>query len=328
MSGDRAGVPRRAGHPPDAAWFAGLWKPLGYRSAALDLPGLSIRFDGMDEAWCRSFLARYGGYARDATTDRGAFTLTLSASRDLKGPADYFIDPPAPGRVEYNPVFVDVDEEGADHWRVRACTYRLAATFSTAGGRGLAVFAKGPDTSIDPTERAVENVVRVATAWLALARGGLLMHAASVVRDGRAWLFFGQSGSGKSTLSASSRRGQVVSDDLTLLLPGADGQPMVVGAPFRGTYTGGEPTTGMHPVAAAFRLRKAGPAEAAAVEPLPASSAMPDAIANLPFVVDHLAAHPRLFERIERVLGAMPMRALRFRKEDDSWWDAIDRAGL
>jgi len=331
VSGDRAGVPRRHGRPPEAGYFAGLWKPLGYRSAALELPGLSLKFDGMDDAWWVAFLARYAPYARDTTTDRGAFDLTLSATRDDKaGSQGWHIEPPRDGEVEYNPVFLEAAPDGAaggGNYRIRVCTYSLAASFSSAGGRGPAVFASGAPLPIDPRERAVENIVRVAVAWLALSRGGLLIHAASIVRDGRAWLFFGQSGAGKSTLAASSRRGQVVSDDLTLLLPGPEG-PEVVGAPFRGTYQGGEPVKGRFPIATAFRLHKAGPSEPPVVEPIPLGSAMADAIANLPFVVDQLPGRPELFEVVERVLTAIPMRALRFRKEDDSWWDAVDAAGL
>jgi hypothetical protein len=323
-------VPRRSGRPPGADYFGGLWKPLGYRSAAIDLSGLSINIDGMHETWWSSFLTRYGTYARDTTTDRGAFTLTLSAARDRKeGSMESYIEPPAAGEAEYNPVFIDVEPDaagGSGFWRVRACTYRLAASFSSAGGRGLAIFSRREMEEIDPTERAVENILRVAIAWLALSRGGLLMHAASIVKDGKAWLFFGQSGSGKSTLSAGTRRGLVVSDDLTLLLPDANGRPEVVGAPFRGTYTDGPPITGRFPVAGAFRLRKAGPTETAAVEPLEPALAMADAIANLPFVVDQLGAQPGLFDGIERVLSGFPIRALRFRKDDDSWWEALSAA--
>ena len=183
----------------------------------------------------------------------------------------------------------------------------------------------------------MENVVRVATAWLAIMRGGVLMHSASIVKDGRAYLFFGQSGSGKSTLAALSRRGQVVSDDLTLMLPGAGGAIELVGAPFRGTYTGGAPVTGRYPVTAAFRLRKAalpetpaqsGPSAPSGVEPLKPGMAMAEAIANLPFVVDQLHLRPDLFSRAEKVLSSFPIRQLRFAKQDDSFWDAIEAADL
>ena len=324
MSGDRDHAQRRRGRPPEQSFFSGLWKPLGYRSAALVLPGMSVKLDGMDDAWHGGFLARYGAFARDTTTDRGAFTLTLSATRSRE---PHHVEPPAPGVAEYTALFVEAEPEphAAGHYRVRTCTYDLAASFSTSGGRGQAIFSA---ESFEPVDRAVENILRVAIAWLALAHGGLLIHSASIVKDGRAYLFFGQSGAGKSTLSEQSRRGQVISDDLTLILPGPDGRPEVVGTPFRGTYTGGQPVLGRFPLAAAFRLRKAGPGEAAAVSDIPEGRALPDAIANLPFVVDQLGADPALFERVENVLRIFPIRELRFLKDDDSYWDAIERSGF
>ncbi len=326
MSGDRSRAAVIAGRPPGPDFFATAsdWQPLGRRGAAIDLPGLSIGFAGMDENWHADFIESYAPYGRDVATGSGALTLTFSASRG--GPEQY-IAPPLAGVETINPVWVEVEGDPAagGHCRVRSCTYGLAATFSSAGGSGLAVFSRG---LFDPRERAVENLVRVATAWLAIMRGGLLMHSASIVKDGRAYLFFGQSGSGKSTLAALSRRGKVASDDLTLMLPGDSGTIEIVGAPFRGTYTGGPAVTGRYPVAAAFRLKKAAPSEPPAVEPLKPGMAMAEAIANLPFVVDQLHLRPDLFARAERVLSSFPIRLLRFGRKDDSYWEAIAAAHL
>ncbi|HET9482077.1 MAG TPA: hypothetical protein VFP98_10005 [Candidatus Polarisedimenticolia bacterium] len=321
MSGDRVQARRRIGSPPGEAFFveAGRAAPLGTGAARIELPGLTIGFSGMSDAWHQAFLARYGPYARDGAASGGGLKLSYQAvGRDLA----HFIEPPPAGVIEYNPVFVEVTPRpgGLARWSARACTYEIAASFDCAGGAGRVVFSRG---TFDPRERSVENIVRVSAAWLAISHGGALMHSASIVRDARAYLFFGQSGAGKSTLSASSRRGQVVSDDLTLMLPGRSGLE-VVGAPFRGTYEGGDPVHGRFPVAAAFRLRKAAPGEGAAVLPLKRSIAMAEAIANLPFVVDQLHAGEELFEAAETLFGPIPIHALRFRKGDDSWWDAIE----
>ena len=70
----------------------------------------------------------------------------------------------------------------------------------------------------------------MATAWQAVRRGGFLIHGASIVRDGQAYIFFGKSAAGKSTLAAMSPEGQVISDDLTLVLPTESGL-VVAGSP-------------------------------------------------------------------------------------------------
>jgi hypothetical protein len=325
MSGERSSAHRAQGDPPPASFFqdaAAGGRP-GSRRAALSLPGLCVGFDGMDDAWHAAFLSWFGGHAADLVPGMPC-TLLLQAARSS---TDHFIPPPPPGRIAINPVFVQTDDDPghAPHRLVRACTYGLAASFSSRGGPGQAVFAR---TDFEPRERAVENLLRVAVAWLAAARGGLLMHAASIERDGRAFLFFGASGAGKSTLASLSRRGRVISDDLTLVLPGPDGVLEAIGSPFRGTYRGGPPVHGRFPVAAALKLRK-GPEEGPCrVEPLSPVTAMAGAVANLPFVVDQLAAAPAIFSLVEAALKSIPIHLLSFHRRDDSFWDAIEAAGL
>jgi hypothetical protein len=241
-----------------------------------------------------------------------------------QAPVAHFIPPPPPGRVEINPVFVEARPEPGGDWAVRASTYSAAARFSTRGGEGQLLVAT---PAIEPRERAVENITRIAVAWLAARRGGMLIHAACIERDGRAYVFFGQSGAGKSTLAALSRRGRVLTDDLTLLLPGP-GRIEAVGSPFRGTYKGGGPVHGRFPVAAFLRLRRASPGDPPQIEELAEIDAMPAVVANLPFVVDQLHAAPELFTSIESILRSVPIRLLRFHKHDDSYWDAVDRHGL
>jgi len=322
MSGDRTLARVIPARPPDAAFFAAARSErLGVRAARVTFQQLAIAFDGMDDAWHADFLKRYAPWSGDLAGD-AAPTLTLEAGL---GETEHYVEPPPPGVTAINPVAVAVDDAGPGRSRLRVCTFGLAATFATDGGRGRAIFAR---TRYDPRERAVENILRVATAWLAVARGGLLMHSASIVKDGAAWLFFGQSGAGKSTLAALSDRGQVISDDLTLILPGPGGHPHAVGTPFRGTYAGGPPLPGAWPVRAAFRLAKARGAERAEVTPVRRSLANAMAIANLPFLVDQLHARPDLFAGVEQVFSAFPVMALRFRKDDPSFWDAIETAGL
>ncbi|HKY32294.1 MAG TPA: hypothetical protein VJV23_07150 [Candidatus Polarisedimenticolia bacterium] len=325
MSGDRSGVMVPRGQPPPHALFdQSPPDPPGRHAAALRLPGLSIGFEAMDESWHQAFLEKLGGYAADLAVRPEPPTVLYAARR---GAMDHFIPPPPPGRSQLNPVFVQTDPDPAapGHFLVRLCTATMAARFSTAGGRGTLIVSRGTS---EPRERSIENILRVTTAWLAVTRGGVLMHSASIEREGRAYLFFGQSGAGKSTLASLSRRGRVVSDDLTLILPGDERVPEAVGSPFRGTYAGGPPVHGRHPVAAGFRLRKAAPGEGSAVLPMPGSRSMASAIANLPFVVDLLHAAPELFDPIDALLRSFPIHLLRFTDQDDSFWDAIEAAKL
>jgi hypothetical protein len=176
----------------------------------------------------------------------------------------------------------------------------------------------------EPPERALENLVRAAVAWQAASRGGALVHAASAVWKDRGYLFYGESGAGKSTLSACNRRARVVSDDLSLLLPGPGGGLELIGSPFRGTYGGGPPVVGRFPLAAGFRLVQA---DRAAVKPVARARALGELVGNLPFVAEAFAARPDLFDGVASAFAAVPLAHLHFRK-DDSYWDAIESAQL
>ena len=70
---------------------------------------------------------------------------------------------------------------------------------------------------------STENALRVLLALALIRRGGLLLHAAGVVRSGRATVLFGRSGSGKSTVARLARGRPVLGDDLVALARTDDG---------------------------------------------------------------------------------------------------------
>ena len=295
--------------PPDLAFFEAPRREAGGGACRFDLPGLTIRIHGLDDALQRALTARLGPHMRIERADDAAPVLDVALALEE---LDYFIPPPrTPG---INPVGLAL-QPGI----LRYVGHRAAGWIEIENEPGTArlFLARG---DYEPAERAIENFLRVAVAWRALAAGGALVHAASAVFDGRGYFFYGAHGAGKSTLMASSRRGQVVSDDLSLLLPGAGpGRLDVVGTPFRGTWQGGAPVEGRFPVAAGFRLVQAPEAR---VEEAPRAMTLTGLFANLPFVVDALAARPDLVPRIESVFASVPLARLHFRP-DDSFWDAV-----
>ena len=279
--------------------------PAGGRRVRLTLGPLHLELHGLDDRRAQELRTRYGPYASEPEDGRRD-SLAVSVRLD---PRPYFLEPPE--RPEFNPVFLAY-EAG----RVRYLGYKIAGWFDTTAGSGVLVLAQG---SYEPDLRSFENYIRAAVAWQAARRGGALVHAASAVLAGRAYIFYGQSGAGKSTLSACNRRARVVSDDLSLVLPDREGRPELVGSPFRGTYEEGEPVVGHFPLAAGFRLIQD---TEAAVQPVPRSRAMAELVGNLTFVAEEYARAPELWEALERTFRDVPLAHLHFRK-DDSYWDAI-----
>jgi len=269
---------------------------------------LGLVLSDIDEALRAGLHGRYGPFC--APNGGGGSALQVDVRVDER---DYFIEP-RPG--ENNPILL-----ACDGMRVRLLGYCASGWFDTSGGRGQLVLSRGP---YEPDERSAENYIRAAVAWQAASLGGALVHAASAIHRGRGYLFYGESGAGKSTLASCDRRADIVSDDLSLVLPGDDGTLDLVGTPFRGTYQGGEPLVGRAPLAAGFRIVKD---ERAAICPVPRLKALAELVGNLPFVAEAFEARPDLFDNVERAFREIPLAHLHFRK-DDSYWDAIERAGL
>ncbi len=159
---------------------------------------------------------------------------------------------------------------------------------------------------------ALLNLLRAALAWRLPSRGGLLLHAAAVVLDGRAFVLAGSEGSGKSTFAglAESRGARVLSDDLVLLDASGDAVA-ALGAPFRSTHRAPQ-TPGRWPVAALL-LAAHGPSPR--LDPASPMIVRARLVANLPFVAEAIGTDPRIHEAVERLAGGVPPRVLTFAPE-------------
>jgi hypothetical protein len=280
----------------------------GSGDTRLDLDGLVVDLLGLPEALQTAARRRYGPFAGPV----GGSAPDLRVDVRDAGREDYIPPVPEPTGRRYR---LETVLEPAG---LRLVAHGFAGWFDVAAGTGLLSLCGG---TFDPPERALENYVRVCVAWVALERGGFLIHSASIVRNGRAFLFFGASGAGKSTLSSLNDEGQVVSDDLTLVLPDPEGNLRVHGSPFRGTYTGGEPVSGRFPIHSAYRLRQDDRTFVATMAPAAAMAAL---TANLTFVVDLIGKAPAVAEAVTSRLRRIPTYELHFRKEP-GFWGALER---
>jgi hypothetical protein len=294
--------------PPERSQIEAL-PFLGQESLAFNLSGLAMRFEGLDDPLAEASRRRFRAYLC-GPGDASSF-LRVSVHAD---PIDYYVRPDRGERPEgYYRLHIVHHEQV-----IRMVTYSMAAWIDLARARAGLAFGAG---EFDPRERALENFCRVAVAWSAVDRGGFLVHGASIVREGRGYIFFGKSASGKSTLASLTPEGRVISDDLSLVLPGPDG-PVVAGSPFRGTYRAGDPVIGTFPLAGMFRLVQD---DRTYVETPDRMYAFAEYVANLPFVNDALHAYPKLLDTLEVAVTGLPIMVLHFRKQPD-FWPAVDAA--
>ncbi len=184
---------------------------------------------------------------------------------------------------------------------------------------GEADFGSAQGHVIMAPEGNLENFLRVVYAWLCLQRGGLLLHAAGLIRDGQGYVFFGPSGAGKTTTARLSEgMAQVLSDDLVIIRY-VDDRYTLFGVPFRGELVAAPRANAQAPLAGIYRLRKD---QRHAVAPLSPAEGVAELAAAAPFVVADRASAAALLEVCSALTAAVPVRALHFRR-DDGFWSVI-----
>ncbi len=172
-------------------------------------------------------------------------------------------------------------------------------------------------SSAQPLED-VDYLLRVAYALLALRAGGLLFHAAGIVRRGRGYLFFGHSGSGKTTVARLSLGDLVLNDDLVLLMP--KGQRWVVHATPFWNPSQIRPTCRSAPLAAMFRLVQD---REVYLEEMGRGEALAELVANVPVIPADPARSHKLLEVGRRLLRQVPIYRLHF-LPDASFWRVVE----
>ena len=163
-------------------------------------------------------------------------------------------------------------------------------------------------------EYVFDSLLRILFSWILLPRTGFLLHAATVVRQGRAYVFTGRSGAGKSTLASLAPAGSVLTDEISLLRF-EEGAWRAYGTPFWGEFRAGD-TNRSAPVAGIFRLVQAPENR---VAPLRQAELLRALLPNVLFFSAQPAANGRLLEILSRAVEAIPGHNLEFRKDQTVW---------
>jgi len=197
--------------------------------------------------------------------------------------------------------------------------------FDAPGYKGTIVVEEGSGqlmlSSSNPAGD-IDYFIRSAYALLAYQAGGLMLHAAGIVRKGLAYLFFGHSGAGKTTVCRLTSEGTVLNDDLVILLPEGEGW-RVFGTPFWNP-TQAEPTQDSAPLKALFWLVQA---EQVRIESMDNGNAIAELAGNVPVIPADPGRTAALLVRLDRISQTAAVQKLHFRK-DDSFWDVIRSYGV
>ena len=166
-------------------------------------------------------------------------------------------------------------------------------------------------------ENTVDSALRVVMSLVLGADGGLLVHAASLARGGRGYVFAGPSGSGKTTL-ARLANADLLSDELSIVRVREDGVTCH-GTPFWGELARGGDNRSV-PLAGFYRLYKAPEHER---RELMRGRALAMLLENVMWFSRDADAVARVVALAADVVERVPCYELHFRR-DDGFWTVVD----
>ncbi len=163
----------------------------------------------------------------------------------------------------------------------------------------------------------LDYFLRVTTAVVAFYAGGLMLHAAAVEREGKAYLFLGYSGAGKTTTARNAPAGSVLNDDLVVLLRSDVGW-IVWATPFHNP-TQNRPRAGSAPIAKMLYLIKD---IKVSLEPPLQGQALAEMVACVPVLTVEPSYLKEYLKRCQEILRCIPYYHLHL-LPDDSYWSIL-----
>ena len=266
--------------------------PRGLRLA--DTPGVTVEIGTIaislrssDADFLRMLADRYSGFVNEAARPDFVFDVRLTAARAVAGDEELSV----------------ARENGC--WRVERGDF--SASWDSAACRGWIRQSANPYSA--------DTLLRIVHSIALAEKGGFLVHAASAVRNGRAFVFAGVSGAGKTTLTRLAPPDtHILTDEISYVVKEPGGY-RACGTPFAGEFARvGENITA--PVAGLFLLRKADCNKLLEIDRARAFSAL---MRNILFLTQDDQLVRRVFHAAAELVSAVPIRAMQFTRDERAW---------
>lgn len=257
---------------------------------SVEIGGLPIRLRTTDPSFQTLLANRYAGFVGDARPRFEFDVDLLPASHQSDSDED-----------------VNVKLLGRE-WHLRRGDFR--AQWDPAAGRGRIRQTANP--------YSIDSVLRIVHSLVLAREGGFLVHAASVIRNGRAFLFSGISGAGKTTLSRLiPPDAHLLTDEISYVRRANHGYD-ACGTPFTGELARvGENLSA--PVAGLFFLAKGTDNR---IEPVVAPEAIRSLLRNILFFAEDQELVGMVFRSACDFVEEIPVQRLTF-FPDQRVWDLI-----
>ena len=266
-------------------------------AVAIGIGGMAIALHTQDIAFRRLLEDRYAGFIEAGSHPEFEFDV------DLFEASDQF----EPSQTKHADDDVQVSLQGGQ-WVLRRGDFY--ARWDARAGRGRIRQSRNP--------YAVDSVLRIVHTLILARQGGFLVHAASAIRCGRAFLFAGVSGAGKTTISRLAPPDAALLTDEISYVRRAGNAYEAWGTPFAGELAKvGENQAA--PLNTLFLLEK-GPENR--IEEIAEADAVRLLLRNILFFADDPELVSLVFRSACEFVEKVPVRRLIF-VPDKSVWEMI-----
>jgi hypothetical protein len=260
----------------------------GGQNVTIDIGGTPIALRTEDPAFRALLERRYPGFIRpNAAAD---YALDIELLPD---------DGPVTDEPELHV------SQGSTGWRLMRGDF--LANWDAQRGQGTIVQTLSP--------YAVDSVLRIIHSLIQAPQGGFLLHGASAIRNGRAFLFSGVSGAGKTTISRlAPPDATLLTDEISYIRREGEGY-QACGTPFAGELA----RVGANcraPIAHLFFLAQ-GPENR--IDPIPARDALRMLLRNILFFADDSSLVEMVFRSACEFLSRVPASRLTFLPDERVW---------
>jgi hypothetical protein len=256
-------------------------------SLVIEIGGMPVRVNAQDSNFLAMLSERYSGYISSSDGPEIEFDVDLTPNQS--------VDPDADVRVTH--------QKG--RWTLQRGDFW--AEWEPASRRGRIRQTANP--------YSIDAVLRIVHTLILAPQRGFLLHAASAIRNGRAFLFAGVSEAGKTTIS------RLAPPDVTLLTDEISyvrqeaGAYIAYGTPFTGELAKlGENVSA--PIAALYLLAK-GPENR--IDPVSSGEAARSILANLLFFAEDEELVQAIFHSAFEFVSRIPVSRLTFAPDARVW---------
>ncbi len=255
-------------------------------SVTAEIGGIPIMLQPSDPDFCEVLASRYAGFLNPHSTPVYRFDIQL--------------DPSGQASEEDAQVFRD-----GKLWHLQRGDFQ--ATWDGQAGRGWVRQCPNP--------YSIDTVLRITHSLVLAQEGGFLVHAASAIRNARAFLFAGVSGAGKTTMARlAPPDATVLSDEISYVRKSGDPY-RAFGTPFAGELARSGANTSA-PLAALYLLEKG---TGNRIDPLAPKDAARALMRHILFFAHEEEMVARVFDSVLEFVSNVPVARLVFTKDSRAW---------